>query len=300
MRRIQLGLRTATLPALALTLLGWGHSSAARERPAAPKAVVGTSYDANVTGKIVWKGWRDKAYLDGLTAKYRKALEAGDKLHCFTKAPEADKVQQVYRIGSNGNVGNVFVWLEAPDRGSFIRVPDKQVKEHAGGKKNVTLAQPHCTFVPRCFVLFPRYKGKDGKEKLTGQKLEIVNDAKFAHNVKWLGDTNSGDTGTMPSGMKTSKVLRPDRKPVQFECNIHNWMRAYAWVFDHPYATVSKIGPAKAFGTFTIANAPTGVPLKLLAWHEADGFLETPRKPIVLKAGANRIDIDFRPAKGRP
>ena len=33
----------------------------------------------------------------------------------------------------------------------------------------------------------------------------------------------------------------PDNKQaVEIRCNIHPWMNGYAWVLDHPYATISK------------------------------------------------------------
>ncbi len=314
MQRFHLGLLIAALPAAALSLLllGCGPDYGGREgkRGAATisgqqtdqsggtgkaKALVGTSYDATVKGKIVYKGSPDKAKLDKLTAEYRKQL-ATDTKHCLTDAPDEEKVQLIYQV-ADSKVGNVFVWLEAPDQNSFIQVPDDQIKEYADGKKNVLLTQPHCTFVPRCFVLFPSAKDKEGKEKLTGQKLEVENNARIPHNSKFKGPgkRNQGDTGLMGPGVKYGKqlVLQPTRDVVNFECNIHNWMRAYARVFDHPYAAVSKNEAGPEFGTFAIANAPVGVPLKLKAWHEDLGNLKTSDQPITLKPGETVLDVEF-------
>ena len=61
------------------------------------------------------------------------------------------------------------------------------------------------------------------------------------------------------------KPLRPQIKPIAFACDIHGWMRAYGFVFfDHPYSAVTKED-----GTFVIENAPLGVPVQVVGWHEA-------------------------------
>lgn len=60
------------------------------------------------------------------------------------------------------------------------------------------------------------------------------------------------------------KPLRPQIKPIAFACDIHGWMRAYGFVLDHPYSAVTKED-----GTFVIENAPLGVPVQVVGWHEA-------------------------------
>jgi hypothetical protein len=51
---------------------------------------------------------------------------------------------------------------------------------------------------------------------------------------------------------------------VTFACNIHTWMKGYAKVFDHPFAAVTKED-----GTYEIKNAPAGVDVELVYWHES-------------------------------
>ena len=46
------------------------------------------------------------------------------------------------------------------------------------------------------------------------------------------------------------------------------WMKAYIWTFGHPYFAVTA-----ADGTFTMPRVPAGVKLRMLAWHEARGWL---------------------------
>jgi hypothetical protein len=312
MRRIHLGLLTAVLPVLALCLflLGCGPEYGKGGGGAAPiasdggktgdsggatkaKPVPGKSYDAIVKGEIVFKGTPEEGALRKLTDQYRAAMsQSVDKNHCLNESPREETLQQVYQI-KNDKVGNVFVWLEAAEPNAYLQVKlsEDQAKAY---KEPVWLKQPHCTFVPRCFVLFPRYRGPDGKLVETGQKLEVENNAPISHNTKYKGRSNQDDTGTIGSGKKSKKpfLLTPERGPVVFRCDIHNWMRAYAWVFDHPYAAVSKAA-GDDFGTFTIANAPTGVPLKVRAWHEELDYLKTSDTAIILKPGENTINIDF-------
>jgi RNA polymerase sigma factor (sigma-70 family) len=48
--------------------------------------------------------------------------------------------------------------------------------------------------------------------------------------------------------------------------NIHHWVEARVWAFDHPYFAVTD-----AAGEFTIARAPVGA-WRLVIWHETAGF----------------------------
>jgi hypothetical protein len=48
--------------------------------------------------------------------------------------------------------------------------------------------------------------------------------------------------------------------------NIHQWVEARVWVFDHPYFAVTD-----SVGRFTMADVPTGS-WRLVIWHEKAGF----------------------------
>src|SRR5947199_396289 len=71
----------------------------------------------------------DQAHFESLTGKQ-------DAAHC----KQGNKTQTEYRVGTNGNVGNVFVWIQ-PDEGSFFQVPEDQVKSAA---KKIEMGQPSC------------------------------------------------------------------------------------------------------------------------------------------------------------
>src|SRR5262249_7036650 len=93
-------------------------------------------------------------------------------------------------------------------------------------------------------------------------------------------------------------------EPLTLKCSIHGWMRAYVWVLDNPYATVSRsdtnlkekrVKPDDpTFGTYEIKNIPAGVKLRLLAWHEKAGFLNGANgEDIELKTGDNTKDFEI-------
>jgi hypothetical protein len=52
---------------------------------------------------------------------------------------------------------------------------------------------------------------------------------------------------------------------VEFKCDVHSWMRAYAGVLPHPYFAVSGNG-----GMFELKDVPPGT-YTIEAWHEKLG-----------------------------
>jgi hypothetical protein len=237
-----------------------------------------------IKGLVKVKGSPPAATLEALTNELHKAYttKPDDKMTCLAGSP-SETTQQTYRIGDNNQVGNVFVWIGAP-RGYAFDVPKKLVEEAKAHP--VVIDQPHCAFVPHVAVLFPEYPDPSKPSTLlqTGQILEIHNSAPMGHNTNWKGGLkNQGGNEIIQSKGRPRKVedLVPEKKPVVLKCNIHPWMDGYLWVFDHPYATVSKSDTAPeslrvkkddpGFGTFEIKNAPAGVKVMLFAWHEHDG-----------------------------
>jgi len=117
----------------------------------------------------------------------------------------------------------------------------------------------------------------------------------MAHNTKWDGGSkNPGGNQTLQSGGEMKiEVKQNYSEPIAINCDIHKWMSGYVWAFDHPYAAVTKED-----GTYEIKNVPTGVEVKIVAWHEAGGFLDEKTKakgdPITLKEGDNTKDFTVK------
>ena len=147
--------------------------------------------------------------------------------------------------------------------------------------------QPNCAFVPRSLGHFPSYF--DGpKSVATGEKLINKNSASVPHNARGLGDglVNAGFNDLIPAGKEIAFELKPYRNPIPVGCNVHPWMRANIWVFDHPYFAVTK-----ADGSFTMPIVPAGAEFTVMAWHELAGQILGPEgRSMALKEGTNSLD----------
>jgi hypothetical protein len=295
MRRIQLGLLTAALPALAFTLFLVGCSNEkkdtgtkstggevtqTKQAPAGETKVL-ESKGGVLKGKITLQGSPDLA---ALTKKLQAdiAAKADQKDYCL-KGSETETTEQEYRIGDNKQLGNVFVWI-VPDTGTFFKVSKDQLEK--AKSHPVKIRQPHCAFIPHSAFLFSQYRAEPkGKLQATGQILEITNDAEITHNTNWKGGAkNPGDNVIIEAKKKPREVtnLVPETSPILIKCNIHGWMDAHLRVVDTPYYAISHSdtldGEDKAakgdgkFGTYEIKNLPVGK-VRVLAWHEKAGWL---------------------------
>jgi hypothetical protein len=295
--------------------------------PAMEGIAMGTG---TIKGKVTLQGGDPD--VEALTKKLQDAIKEkkDDTALCMMGSSE-ETTQYTYRIGTNHNVGNVFVMLLPPDKNSFFKFDEKEIdalKKANLFKEVERIDQPHCAFMPHCALAFPAYL--DPKAPLkndpisTGQKFYVVNSAETSHNTSWP------NTGKIPRGNQLLTALKkgsdkPDMKelplapesaePLVIECNIHGWMKAYIWSLPHPYAAITKsdtnpketfVKPSDpAFGTYEIHNVPAGK-LKIVAWHEgaAGGkFLTKDRTiatadPIEVKAGETVTkDFELEPAK---
>jgi hypothetical protein len=258
-----------------------------------PVAAKGTT---TLKGKVTLRG--EKPNLAALTAAIHARDDWKRNQDFCLKGSPPEVSQQEYRIGDNNGVGNVFVWIE-PEAGSYFPISGAQLAE---AKKPVTLDQPHCAFIPHCFVLFTEYPDpKNPRKSLkTGQKLIVKNSASEAHNTNWKGGSaNPGDNKLIAHGREiVADNLVPAKEEISFRCNIHGWMTAYARVFRHPYAAVSKAPDDPkdpGYGTYEIKGVPAGVKVRIIAWHEKAGFLTPSAKgvPLDLVEGETRKDFEL-------
>ena len=99
-----------------------------------------------------------------------------------------------------------------------------------------------------------------------GQKLVIGNSDDTLHNVHSMGKANGEwNKGQALKNMSDTKVFRTREVMIPFKCDVHNWMRAYVGVIEHPYFAVTHDG-----GTFELKNLPAGT-YTVDAWHEKLG-----------------------------
>jgi hypothetical protein len=195
-----------------------------------------------VRGQVTWGG---------------KSPPAEEKVDT-TKEPLCAKcnvVKEEFVVGKNSGVQNVFVWLldAANPKAKLPTHPAlKEIKQ-----KEVVIDQPCCKFEPHAIAL------------REGQVLIGRNSSSINHNMKWAGepDVNDGDNKLIPAGGQIRIELKASTKPVLIDCNIHPWMSAKVWVFNHPYFAVTD-----ADGKFEIKDAPAGK-YNIVMWQEGVGWV---------------------------
>lgn len=100
-----------------------------------------------------------------------------------------------------------------------------------------------------------------------GSDLVIQNASPVPINAKWVS-RNNGERNSLipPGGSDAVPRLIPERFPIAVEDTIHPWMKAYLWVFSHPYFAVTDED-----GNFEIKFAPAGK-LRVFAWQGMAGY----------------------------
>ena len=188
-----------------------------------------------------------------------KVIRMGMDPMCAAANAGKRPVNEVYLVGDNNTLGNVFVKLE----GSFPETPVPS--------QPVELDQSACFYRPR--VVGAR----------VGQTLRIKNNDNLLHNVHSESTKNNEFNFAQPvKGMQRDVTLK-NEEILRIGCDVHRWMIAWVGVVSHPYFAVSD-----ANGTFTIANVPAGR-RTITAWHEALGTLT---KVVDVKAGQTAT-VDF-------
>jgi hypothetical protein len=171
-----------------------------------------------------------------------------DTDHCLAKGPIASEGWVV--DPKTKGVRHAVVFLKAA-RGQTLPIHDSLKAPPA---EAVVMDQPYCRFEPHVIAL------------RAGQKLIAKNSAPIQHNVVLSGLSNSANIST-PAGGSHTFALEYEPEPVGVSCGAHPWMKAYIWVFKHPYFAVTD-----AEGRFEIKLAPAGS-RQLVVWHEQAGYV---------------------------
>jgi hypothetical protein len=264
--------------------------------------LVATSQSARAQQLLPSKGFGSlsgKVTLEGdipVNDDFVPAIKAkGADLACCL-APKAITTDQRWIVDKKTKaVANVVVWVKTP-KGTYFEIHPK-LKDRSSEK--VIIDQPNCAFLPYVSAYNPSFY--DGKKMVaTGQELIFKNSSVVSHNVRASGNTdyNFGFNRTIPvkDELNATKDLKPQEKlkaqplPVILECNIHPWMAASLYVFDHPYYAITK-----ADGSYEIANVPAGAEVILMVHHVGKGWVLpelSAGRPITLKAGETKT-MDF-------
>jgi len=217
--------------ASALAVSGCGNHGGGESSP--PAAAVDSSTAGAITGTVT---------LDGAPPA-GKPIDMSASPACVRANP-SPVVPPIVVMGDHGALANVVVYVK-DGLGSYrFDTPTE----------TAVLQQKNCMYEPHVVAL------------MTNQPFEIRNNDPTMHNVHPLPKHNRQWSTSQPAGSAALKetLTRPEFA-MSVLCNVHPWMRALVFVFDHPYYAVT----SKA-GNFELKNLPPGT-YTIEAWHESLG-----------------------------
>jgi plastocyanin len=157
---------------------------------------------------------------------------------------------------------------------AVVAIRAKAAGDSARGAETVVIDQENFQFQPETVAI------------RRGDSVKFTNADAATHNVQASGEIAAFNVNMPGGGDHTVKFERAGgvRQPVQIGCVFHSAMRAWIFVFDHPWYQVTV-----ASGKFRLADVPPGS-YELEMAHPAGGLKW--RKRVEVKAGdVTRIDI---------
>ncbi|MFQ5512327.1 MAG: carboxypeptidase regulatory-like domain-containing protein [Candidatus Krumholzibacteriia bacterium] len=145
------------------------------------------------------------------------------------------------------------------------------------GAAEVTLDQKGCAYVPHVQVA------------RRGAKLLVTNSDPTFHNVHAYHVQSEFKKPTLfniaqPAGDAAAQAFVLDKTGVvEFNCDVHEWMKAFVVVHDNPYFSVTDES-----GHYAVERIPPGE-YTLTVWHEGLGEFE---QPVTVTAGET-LRLDF-------
>ena len=220
---------------------------------ASPQKYMGFSVTngGTISGKVTFAGTPPAA---------KKIVPDTDKATCGAHGPI---LSEDLVIDATGGVKNVLVTLTNITKGKPLLAENYAVLDQNG-----CVYGPHVMVVP------------------LGQKIKVLNSDGILHNVHSHSVKNPPVNFAQPGSVKELEI-KPYTIPelVKFTCDVHNWMSAYVWVSEHPYAVVTKPD-----GSYEIPDIPPGK-YKVKFWHETLG--EQVQEVKVDRGKLTKLDVTF-------
>ena len=219
---------------LALTVIGCTKKeSDESSAPPAPTAIVDPATSGSISGNVT---------LEGAPPTF-KAIDMSAEAACLQANPSA-VVPPIVVTGAHGSLANVVVYVKSGLGSYHFDIPASPV----------VLDQRGCMYQPRVLAL------------MTRQPFEVHNEDQTIHNVHPMPRVNRAWNQSEPVG--EAPIQASFTKPelaIPIACNIHPWMRAYLFVFAHPYFDVTP-----KTGEFALKSLPPGT-YTIEAWQEKFG-----------------------------
>jgi hypothetical protein len=214
-----------------------------------------------------WGTLKGQIVLDGDVPEIKPLIAKGDQTAKDAAVCAAQSVpNEALAIDEESKgIANVVIWLAK--KPATIHPELVEPKD-----ATVTFDQVGCKFIPHVLVV------RDT------QTVKVVSGDPIAHNTRGNPIRNQGFNFIVAPNDRVGnpvELKQPERLPVQIGCDIHNWMRAWWLVLDHPYGAVTD-----KEGKFEIPNLPEGEH-EFKVWHETPGYLvknaKNPKKGLIVK-----------------
>ena len=211
---------------LAFVLAGCGGG----ESPAPPAPPVDPATAASISGTVT---------LDG-TPPALHPIDMSANAACVKMNP-SPVVPPIVVTGRNQALANTVVYVKS-GLGNY---------RYPAPIQTAVLDQKNCMYAPHVIAL------------MVDQPFEVVNSDPTMHNVHPMPKHNRQWSSSQPAGSAPFKfTFQRAEFPIPVLCNVHPWMRAYAFVFDNPYFAVTSTD-----GAFDLKNLPPGT-YTIEAWQE--------------------------------
>jgi plastocyanin len=202
--------------------------------PPAPTASVDLASAAQITGTVKLEG----------SPPVFKAIDMSAEAVCVQSNP-APVVPPIIVTGPHGALANAVVYVKSGLGSYRFETPSTPV----------VLDQKGCMYSPRVLAI------------MVNQPFEVNNQDQTIHNVHAMSRANKSWNKSEPVG--DPPIQATFTKPelaIPIACNIHPWMRAFLFVFAHPYFDITTKS-----GEFAIKNLPPGTYI-VEAWQERFGY----------------------------
>jgi len=207
------------------------HSNEATNQEAT--AVVDPSTAGSITGMVKFEG----------TPPVLRPIDMSAEAACVQANPRPVRPPIVV-LGEHGALAGVVVYVKSGLGRYHFETP----------KNPAVLDQEGCLYEPRVLAL------------MTNQPFEVKNTDPTTHNVHPIPRENRPWNRSIGAGEAPYVTTFSHAElAIPVVCNIHPWMRAYLFVFAHPYFDVTTKS-----GSFQLKNLPPGT-YTIEAWHERFG-----------------------------